>query len=146
MCMYLSCHDAIRLRVTGWRRVIGCLTFIGRFPQKCPIISGSFAGNNVQPKGILWVFAILYQYITRRNSSSYHHITKLRFRDAMTCWHGVATISRLLKMIGLFCKRNLEKRLYSAKETCNFREPSYHSHPMTCDILTWYADNKSKKS
>ena len=31
--------------------------------------------------------------------------------------YGVATISRLLKIIGLFCKRALSKRLYSAKET-----------------------------
>jgi len=29
---------------------------------------------------------------------------------------GVATISRLLKIIGLFCKRALQKRRYSAKE------------------------------
>jgi len=31
--------------------------------------------------------------------------------------YGVATISRLCKMKGLFCKRALWKRLYSAKET-----------------------------
>ena len=31
--------------------------------------------------------------------------------------YGVATISRLLKIIGLFGKRVLEKRRYSAKET-----------------------------
>jgi len=40
----------------------------------------------------------------------------------------VATISRLLKIVGFFCKRALKKRLYSAKETCNFMEPTNRSH------------------
>ena len=31
--------------------------------------------------------------------------------------YGVATISRLLKIISLFCKRALKKRLYSANAT-----------------------------
>ena len=33
-------------------------------------------------------------------------------------------------MIGLFCKRALQKRLYSAKETYNFKEPTNRSHPI----------------
>ena len=36
----------------------------------------------------------------------------------------MATISRPLKIIGLFCKRALSKRLYSAKETYNFKKPT----------------------
>jgi len=34
------------------------------------------------------------------------------------------------KMIGLFCKRALWKRLYSAKETYNFKGPTNCSHPI----------------
>ena len=33
--------------------------------------------------------------------------------------HVCLTISMFLKSIGLFCKRAVEKRIYSAKETCN---------------------------
>ena len=43
---------------------------------------------------------------------------------------GVAMISKLLKIISLFCKRALSKRLYSAKETYNFKEPTHRSHPI----------------
>jgi len=44
--------------------------------------------------------------------------------------YGVATISRLLKITGLFCKRALSKRRYSAKETYRFKEPTNRSHPI----------------
>ena len=48
--------------------------------------------------------------------------------------YGVATISRLLEIIGLFCR--ISSLLYSsfAKETYNFEEPTNRSHSIiTCD-------------
>ena len=44
--------------------------------------------------------------------------------------YGVATISRLLKNVGLFCKRDLQKRPMFSKETYTFKEPTNRSHPI----------------
>ena len=44
--------------------------------------------------------------------------------------YGVATIIQLLNIIGLFCKRDLSKRGYSAKETCDCKERA--NHIVTC--------------
>jgi len=53
------------------------------------------------------------------------------------CWgqYGVATISRLLKIIGLFCKRTLQKRPIFSKETYNLKEPTNRSQPI--DNIGW---------
>ena len=44
--------------------------------------------------------------------------------------YGAATTRRLLKITGLFCNRDLEKRRYSAKEPYNFKEPTTCSRPI----------------
>jgi len=58
------------------------------------------------------------------------------FRHVFTVqWpYGVASIKRLLEIIGLVCKRALLKRLHSAKDTYNFKKPTNRSHPIvqTC--------------
>jgi len=35
------------------------------------------------------------------------------------------------KIIGLFCKRALQKKQYFAKETYHFKEPANRSHPIS---------------
>jgi len=46
----------------------------------------------------------------------------------MAANYGVATISRLFQIIGLFRKTALLKRPYSRKETSDFKEPTNGSH------------------
>ena len=56
----------------------------------------------------------------------------------MTCY-GVASVSRIHKIIGLFCKRDLQKRLFSAKETYNLNDPTNHSHPIYVSLVSCIA-------
>jgi len=58
-----------------------------------------------------------------------------------TSRYGMATISRLLKIVGLFCKRayNFKEptnHSHSAKETYNFKEPTNHSHQPDTSLYT----------
>ena len=64
---------------------------------------------------------------------TYIYIRETHTHTRQTCnrQYGVATCSRLLRIIGLFCKRALSKRRYSAKETCDFKEPTNRSHPIS---------------
>ena len=44
--------------------------------------------------------------------------------------YGVATISTLIKIIGLFCRISSLLKGSFAKETYDFEEPTTHSHPI----------------
>jgi len=47
-----------------------------------------------------------------------------------TYTYGVATISRLLRIMGLFCRIQSLLQGSFAKETYNFKEPTNRSHPI----------------
>jgi len=50
-------------------------------------------------------------------------------------YYGVATISRLLKILGLFCRTSSLSQGSFAKETYHFKEPTNRSHPIWCGEL-----------
>ena len=64
----------------------------------------------------------------------------LRMVAHSTCenTYGVATISRMLKNIGLFCKRDLQERPIFCKETYIFKHPTHRSHPI--GLHRWMRD------
>jgi len=67
------------------------------------------------------------QYPSRKKMLSGHRQSQTYCR-----WHtyGVATISRLLKIIGFFCRISSLLQGSFAKETYHFREPTNRSHPI----------------
>jgi len=105
--------------------------------QKCQI---SFRGRATNHRALL-------QKMNYNGKASYgglrHPVPVIR----RVVGYGVATISRLLKIIGLFCKRALYKRLCSAKETYDFKEPTNRSHPIGVVLVnqshstTWSKQN-----
>jgi len=58
--------------------------------------------------------------------------------------YGVASVSRIDKIIGLFCKRALDKRQYPAKETYNLIDPTDRSHPIVILCLTSQVNSHRK--
>jgi len=69
-------------------------------------------------------------YVKHYNICYSKHKLQIFANIEYNLWYGVASISRLLKITGLFFNRALLKRLYSAKETYNLIEPTHRSHPI----------------
>jgi len=121
---------------TGWPKYLVCLIFIGHFPQKSLIMSGSFAESDLHlkasyaflPPCIWYLYAEICSVCvcvclggnisphthTHTHTSTYMCMCMWRYTHKSTYTYvyvyveiytyGVATISRLLKIIGLFCR------------------------------------------
>jgi len=80
----------------------------------------------------VWLDVCDMPYVTRHMIHSCETWYDVMCHLIYSCvtWHTCVTwhISSLLKIIGLFCKRALWTRPYSAKETYNFKEPTNRSH------------------
>jgi len=81
------------------------------------------------------MYVHLYMYGERRRVWAASESSAKVWAHAMSCrlLMGLAH-SIPLRIIGLFCKRALSKRLYSAKETYHFKEPT--TSVSTCDVVS----------
>ena len=88
----------------------------------------------------MYIYTYIYMYIYSYIRSELKHTLQLALQ--LTPIGGVATIRRLLKITGLLSKRALWKRLYSAKETYNLKEPTNRTHLI---MLMTFCSNASNK-
>ena len=58
--------------------------------------------------------------------------------------YGVATVSRIDSIIGLFCRTASLLSVSFAKETCNFIDPTQCSHPIRTHGLETRIDTEKK--
>ena len=112
--------------------------------RQCAILYGVYLRKHVYIYISLYFSSIcIYHFLEANNillslSDSYLYILKYTHSDKYVCIyaqryiyvHRVASTSRLLQIVDLFCKRALYQRRYYARETYNFKEPINRSHPI----------------
>jgi len=88
---------------------------------------------------IRYYYTTLLLRLLATTTLHYYYCYSLLPHDYYYCYYyGVATISRLLKNIGLFFKRDLQKRPIFCKETYIFKHPTNRSHPIHYTTRYYY--------
>ena len=84
----------------------------------------------------IYLCICVYKLYRRIKESCLIGMRQAHMKDSrLKSQYGVYTMSTLAKMIGLLCKRALQKRLYSAKETYKLKEPINRYHPIPTPAL-----------
>jgi len=120
----------------AWRHSFWPLTIIKGGPEplekKIKISCAKREATNLQtlflnwyPKHVSFVFCTFFGTVIYVCAGG--HCERSRRRDRR---HGVASVRRIDKIIGLLCKRALSNRRYSAKEICSFIDFTSRDHPI----------------
>jgi len=118
----------IRLSSTGWRRPIGYLIFIGHFLQKSPIISGSFATNDLQLKAF-YESSPPCNIHTHKHMLSWNIRTYARMR-ARAHTHTNSTLTRPNSLIILSGNIHTQTHIRARARTRTHKRTHTHTH---CD-------------
>jgi len=116
MCVCVCLYDIPHME---WLQVVGSLK-----------LHVSFAEYNLFCRALLQKRPFILRSLLIVATPYHLYHTVYKWYTIPYNWYGVAMISRLLKILGFFCRISSLLQGSFAKETCNFKVPTHRSHPI----------------